>query len=275
VIEEIPVAQLSAYAASFTGAQSALAWASIAEGNTNGQLWLVTQPSHDPAFLLWDKGNNVLYLAGQHPTKAAQAALTDLIAARIRQQALAENKVYFKACPLSPAFADALPEVFHGISLQESPTFFYRFDQPDIAAFEDPAVEGITLVQIDRSLLARTNLENIPQVAAEIRWMWASEERFYEQGFGYAAVTKQRAIGWCTAEYVSSRMCGIGIATVEVYQRRGIATATAARFVQEALRRSVTPHWECRVNNLASARVAEKIGFTKIEEVGQWIGSFQ
>jgi len=99
------------------------------------------------------------------------------------------------------------------------------------------------------------------------------EERFITQGFGYAAVVQERVICWCTAEYVSAQRCGIGIETVPEYERRGVATATAARFVADAIGRGLTPYWECRRENIGSIRVAEKLGFERLSEERFWIAS--
>jgi RimJ/RimL family protein N-acetyltransferase len=104
--------------------------------------------------------------------------------------------------------------------------------------------------------------------------MWPSLERFYEHGFGYAALDGAGVVCFCTAEYVSAQRCGIGIATETAYERRGIATATAAHFVQLARERGVAPHWECGGWNAASIRVAEKLGFARIAEERYWIGTF-
>ncbi|MFP3897146.1 MAG: GNAT family N-acetyltransferase, partial [Anaerolineales bacterium] len=107
-----------------------------------------------------------------------------------------------------------------------------------------------------------------------IRWMWPSEERFRQRGFGYVAVVDEAVICWCTAEYVSCRTCGVGIEVTRGYRNRGVGTATATRFVQEALRRGIMPHWECDAENPASMRVAKKVGFEKLEETLLWRGTF-
>jgi RimJ/RimL family protein N-acetyltransferase len=87
-------------------------------------------------------------------------------------------------------------------------------------------------------------------------------------------VSADTAVCWCTAEYVSRSLCGIGIATVPDFQRRGIATAAAVHFVEESLRRGLIPHWECNEQNFPSLRLAEKIGFTLLETNDFWAGSF-
>jgi len=118
-------------------------------------------------------------------------------------------------------------------------------------------------------------MENIAHIRSEISWIWPSEERFYEQGFGVVAVVEERAICWCTTEYVSAQRCGIGIATAPEYERRGVATATAAHFIRDAQHRGIVPYWECASWNSASIRVAQKVGFDLLAEERYWIGAFE
>jgi RimJ/RimL family protein N-acetyltransferase len=164
-----------------------------------------------------------------------------------------------------------LPALFDGIALREMPTSFYSLAD----ARPTPMIAGIRLLPINRLLLANPALANVGQIRAEIQSMWPSEERFYERGFGWAAVADQQIVCWCTAEYLSGDRCGIGIATVPAFERRGIATATAAQFVREALRRELTPYWECGSDNIGSVRVAEKLGFELIAKERYWTGMFE
>ena len=71
---------------------------------------------------------------------------------------------------------------------------------------------------------------------------------------------------WCTAEYVSPGVCGVGIETLEPYQKRGLATVAAQTFVQHAMRLGWQVHWDSWLNNTPSIRVAEKAGFEKVTE---------
>ena len=137
-----------------------------------------------------------------------------------------------------------------------------------------PAVAGVRFVPIDRALLADEALTNADEVRSEVRWMWSSEERFLERGFGVAALVERHILCWCTAEYVSRKACGIGITTDAGCRSRGIATATAARFVAECRTRGLAPYWECAGDNLPSVRVAEKLGFEILEETTVLRGAF-
>lgn len=266
MIQEQPIAALDACAHFFRGPEAELTVASIRAGNTAAQLW--TWPA---GALLWDKGNNVLYVAGE-PGGAVES-LAALVSGTLRARARAEGRPYFSARPLSAPAGAQLPAIFCGVALHAVRKQLYAYRRPEPPAVPEPAVEGLRFVPIDGELLARADLPGVDEIAGEVRQMWRSPALFVERGLGMAALFGGRVACWCTSEYVSPAMCGIGIATDPAHQRRGIATATAARVVAAWLRRGVTPYWGCRAENLPSARVAQKLGFTLVEECEVWAGT--
>jgi GNAT superfamily N-acetyltransferase len=268
---KLPITKLSAYTRYFPGLQLEMVTASILEGNTAAQLWISTAGE---ALLLWDKGNNVFYFSGEAAAETTIDALAALFATEIRPQAVEEGARYFKVRLLSDGLAFALPTLFRGIDLKESHSLFYSFIGAAPQPAPAPRLDSVDFSLIDGDLLARPGLANMEEVRGEIRWMWPSEEQFLSSGFGYAAHTVDRILCWCTAEYVSRDRCGIGITTDPGFEGRGLATATAARFVAESLRRGIVPHWECVRDNLASVRVAEKVGFTLAEAAHGQVGFF-
>jgi GNAT superfamily N-acetyltransferase len=213
----------------------------------------------------------VIAIAGR-AGEEGRRAVADAIETHIRPRALAERRAYFKARPLSPEWEAALPELFAGVALHPSQSLFYSYGSAEPP--QPPGVPGVSFVPIDRALLARADLVGLDAVREEVAWMWPSVERFCTHGLGQAALAGDVVACWCTGEYVSEAACGIGIATNPAFQRRGIATAVARRFVAQALGRGIAPHWECSDENAASMRVAEKVGFAPIEEAMYWVGSF-
>jgi hypothetical protein len=271
-VHERTIAAIAACAVRFadlrTGApdpQAGLALASIAAGNTAGRLWRAGE-----SWLLWDKGNNVLYLAGDPPLGDVARPLAALIEGEIRAQAVAEGRAYFRVRDLTGAAPTTA--LFVGIELHPTRKLFYRFGRG--APPSAPLPDGVRLMPIDAAFLARDDLAYIEHVRAEVAWMWPSLQRFIDHGFGVAALAGNKVVCWCTAEYVSPAACGIGTETLRAYRGRGIATAAAVAFVAEALARGVQPHWEADFQNVASIRVAEKVGFDRILEAPFWSGSF-
>ncbi|MBI1299406.1 GNAT family N-acetyltransferase [bacterium] len=268
MIEEI--SQIHVDSIRFPGRQLEMVLTSIAEGNTNGRLWRIAGADESALYLLWDQGNNVFYIAGDVDMTTVQATAA-LIQSEIRESAIQRGRVYFKVNTLSTALTAAIPDLFPQIHLHEMNKLFYRFEQTAAPRFS-AAVDGVRYQRIDADFLAQATYENIDAVKAETAWMWASSAAFHAHGFGYVAVKEDTIVCWCTAEYVSERMCGIGIETVPEFQNKGIATATAAHFVDECLRRRIVPHWECDGQNVGSMRVAEKVGFSLHSEIVVWGG---
>lgn len=273
MIQEVSVTQLADYAPLFPGPHLAMVMASVLAGNTAAQLWEVRQAADEPVLLLWDQGNKVFYLAGELTEETTRQALIHLITTTIRPDALAAGMAYFKARPLSPSLIAALPALFPWCALREVESLFYEFAQPAPNVIAPPTVADLQFVAIDQDLLLMEPLENVTLIYDEVRWMWPSLERFYTHGFGVAALIPGRVICWCTSEYVSPTRCGIGITTDEAFQGRGVATATAAHFVQLCQQRRITPYWECESWNTPSTRVAEKVGFTRLATEQFWVGA--
>lgn len=268
MIAELAREQLAAERARFADEHAQLAVESIVAGHTGGRLWRA-----GAALLLWDQGNNVLYLAGQ-PAPESAGALAELIAAQIGPAALALGRAYFKVRALEPGFEPALPALFGGCELRELHSRFYRYERALEPAVAQPSVAGLRLLPIDRALLADAAIGNREPLRDEIAAMWPSLERFYAHGFGSAALVGQQLACWCTAEYVGPASCGIGIATEPAHQGQGIATATAAHLLGQCLARGLAAHWECGSWNAPSIRVAEKLGFTLLATEQAWVGAF-
>jgi GNAT superfamily N-acetyltransferase len=270
----LPISALAELADAFPGPQLAMVRASILAGNTGGQLWQLAQPSGPPLYLLWDQGNNVLYFSGEPQGAAPITQLAALVSGELRTQALAQNAAFFKLRTLSPAIEAALPAIFTGIELRDYPSIFYHYVNPNAPDPGQPALADLSFALIDGPLLARDDLAQIGGLREEIDWMWPTRALFIERGLGVAALSGASIVCRCTAEYLSPSMCGIGIETDEAQRGKGIATATAARFVAEALARGMRPYWECSRDNLASQRLAEKLGFTLLSAEPYRVGRF-
>lgn len=257
----------------FAGPHLDMVVASISAGNTEGELWGIPEGGSSPLLILWDKGNNVLYLAEDAPPSGPHRAL-ERLAAHVRLRMEGAGRVRFRARALSPWLEAVLPRLFPEIALHESRTLFLVDSGTRPLAPAACAVSDIAFEPITRHLLISRSFKNSDDVLDEICSMWPSVERFFEYGFGMVAIRDGEIICWCTAEYLSQGRCGIGIATLPRFEGRGVATATATHFVGHARARAVTSHWECNVTNLGSVRVAEKLGFTPLCEETFWAGSF-
>jgi len=274
MMEEISEHRIEEYVKYFPGSQPEMVIASVVEGNTDAQLWYTPQPDNNAVCLLWDKGNNVFYLSGQLVLPETIKDLASLINTYVKEKAIQEWLSYFNVKTLSSSLENSITDIFQNIPLHKTNKLFYTFRAQKVKSIPNPRLEGIQYHPIDVDFLDEGRFENSKDVKSEIEWMWPSLERFQEKGFGTAAVIDASIVCWCTAEYVSKSQCGIGIEVIEEFQNKGIATATAAHFLEHCTNQNIVAHWECDEDNIGSVRVAEKIGFEKTEETVFWSGQF-
>jgi hypothetical protein len=90
---------------------------------------------------------------------------------------------------------------------------------------------------------------------------WPSPEAFVANGLGVVLFAGDEIASLCTSVFASDEGMEIDIHTEEKYQRQGLAMLTACAFIEECLRRSKRPNWECFWENEASTALAHKLGF--------------
>lgn len=67
--------------------------------------------------------------------------------------------------------------------------------------------------------------------------------------------------------YMEQEVQEIGIHTLEKFRNKGYAMYAATLCAENIIRDGKFPQWSCSADNIASARLAEKIGFIKLSDV--------
>ncbi len=271
---ETPVLRLAKFSRCFPGRQLKLILASLEEENTEGQLWTAPQSLNECLVLFWDKGKNVIYIAGKPVSPEHVNELSRLLMDKIRELAIEAGLTDFMVCMVPPWDESVLPELLPGINLQQVERLLYSLEVEHPSLMEMPDVPGLEFVNIDKKFLASSELEDLEPVKAELNQMWTPDGMRRGKEFGIAALVDKRIICWCTAEYVSQDWCGFRIETLPEYENRGVGSATAARFVEHCQQRGLRPYWECDKDNHTLLRVIEKVGFQLLSEQTCWRGQF-
>lgn len=258
----------------FTGPEFDLLLSSIQEGNSPAQIW-VDDTSRLNSVFMWDKANNVFYLSGDEKNHHFNDEVAMLLNRQVIPNLRFKHRTQFRLRTSSQAWSNQVPTIFKNVGLRKGQYAFFTYRGQVKLEWEDKIPVHFKLLPIDRNVLYPSQYENAEAVNHEIRNMWPSIPRFLEYGFGYVLITHKTIVSWCTSEYVSRYKCGIGIETLREYQNRGLATLLASAFVDHSQRKHVEPFWECNVENLASRRVAEKVGFVKEYSYPTYFGRLQ
>jgi RimJ/RimL family protein N-acetyltransferase len=135
---------------------------------------------------------------------------------------------------------------------------------------------GFVFRSVDEALLQETHLEHLDALVEEMGSERPSTEAFLRESFGLCAIQADKIVGWCLSEYNFGQRCEVGIATLEPYQRRGLATAMASAFIAQAWAKGVRHiGWHCYAGNVASAATALKAGFEHVVDHPAYVAWFE
>ena len=241
---------------------------SVVKGNQPARIWVDSCENPQTAFV-WDKAH-CYYFAGFEQNQNFNKAVEKLITETIAPDAVKNGYTYLKVL-CTKGWEDKIHRIL-GRPFVKRDRHMYTFNQSDVNW--KSKIPPSSIIEYITEEFLKANRKNTEYVAEEIESMWNSLDDFFANGFGFCSVYHDEIVCWCTAEYVSDTMCGIGIETVRKYQNQGYATVTTSAFVEHCISMNITPHWDCWSDNIPSVKVAEKVGFTNLLQYTAYSGSF-
>ncbi len=115
-------------------------------------------------------------------------------------------------------------------------------------------------------------IQNIDEPMLE-RCEWRADMEFYAgslsnflaNGLGLCMMQGNDILVEAYASAFGKTMAEIGAITHEAYRGRGYAAIACAYMIEACLQRGYQAYWSCDVDNPASIRVAQKLGFHRQE----------
>jgi len=117
------------------------------------------------------------------------------------------------------------------------------------------AMARATIVPATEEMFSRFEGSVVP------KRFWRTATQFVDQGGGFGAIVDRElgALAFCS--YRHGTQLEIGIETVPRHRGKGHARLVACALIDDCLRRGVEPVWACRLENVASYKLAIKLGF--------------
>ncbi len=266
---ELAFSQLQNAKTLFESLEIHLASQAILAGVTTGQAWV--DDLLEPGVGMLAHGFRH-YLAGAVDNTVFNQGLCDYFLGPLRSTALASHVggslIYFD----SPAWQPVLVGLFQEIGCRFFERQYYE-TQARLANQKSLLPAGFKPRQVEAALLADPNLRGLDELREEMCSERDSVAEFLEKSFGICIVragpgnNPHQLAGWCLSEYNLGERCEIGIATMEPYQRRGLATAAALAFLDQAHQRGYRRiGWHCYTDNIASVAAALKAGLAKVTD---------
>jgi len=234
---------------------------SILEGFTSAKFYVndINKPSL--SMVVQDKA---VYFGGQVQEEKVYHEVIDYFINNVLVKSIESGMYFLKAIYTTDEWAQALKKELLNQEYKVFPRLLFNHSLKNIPNHQAND-QGVQLLNINKDIVDR-QLENTDDLVDEITGEWMSIDNFYNHGFGICAVKDDRIIGWCTAEYMSDKSCGIGIETIEEYMGKNIASSMTCEFLKICKQKSLIPHWDSWVWNEASVKVAEKCGFEQIKQ---------
>ncbi len=92
---------------------------------------------------------------------------------------------------------------------------------------------------------------------------WPTTRHMLTEGAFAVGIDGGRVVATAHITAVSARYADVGVFTLPDYRGRGLSTYAASLVMREAIRRGLTPAWSTGEDNVASQRVAEKLGLSR------------
>ena len=93
---------------------------------------------------------------------------------------------------------------------------------------------------------------------------YKTHEAMLTDGIAAGAVVDNNIVAIAHTYAETDLHADIGVSTIEAWREKGFSTAAASLVAQEIQARGKVPAWSCGEDNIASLRVAQKLGFTEI-----------
>jgi len=146
--------------------------------------------------------------------------------------------------------------------LHKWPRVVYALDKPVAPRLKKPK----------RAQMRRLEAKDTAALAGlceESRWVsktWGGPAGLAESGLGWGAWLDGRLAAVACVFFQGDEYEDFGVATEPAYRGLGLSTACTAALCADTFRRGRKPSWNTSLDNAASQRVAEKMGFRVVRE---------
>ena len=114
---------------------------------------------------------------------------------------------------------------------------------------------GAQVASLTRDLLDRCEWRDVATAAA------GGVDAFLETGLGLCLMAGDEILCEAYAPFIGRRTAEVGVVTAEGHRGRGLAAIAVAFLAESLARLDLSLYWSCDVENTASIKVAEKLGF--------------
>lgn len=243
----------------------------IIEGTSKGVVW--TNDSSNPTLaILWDFADGIYVMAiegiDQH-----QESLKSLLAEEIIPMSESPLFVMYVFPECNEKEIHSLFDSTWNILKQTASFYEYRMR-------ENPSREELGELPVSyegnfmsKSVLLDSSISKMDALRKEIETEWNSIDKFLATSFGYYVrnIEDNSLASWVYIEKIARPCVEFAIETHEHYRHQGLGQFAAREMISKSRDLGLVPQWYCFRDNIASVKLAEKLGFKKIQDFDVFI----
>lgn len=236
--------------------------AAVIEGNNPGWVF-VDDPCTPKAALVWAQGIEGFYLAGDANSAVFQKELA-IFTDQVLKPRLRNLGITWFEISGDKKWNPAIENIFSEQGLESSEQWVYMLKPSgDKSKLQPGAVGDPRLLRVDKHLLGNLPASNKEFLFSKLRQFWGNVNTFLNTGLGYVLLDEEEIASLCCSGFVTRDIHVIDIETEVSHRKKGYAEKVARAFIAACLEKHCQPYWDCMAENTASARLAEKLGFTR------------
>ena len=233
----------------------------VIEGRFKGRVFL--DDAADPRAALVCTASECMYVAGGQGRGGFNQRLRQLIMTEVIPAHRSAGQEFLSLFSSPESYAEELEELFRDQLPLRTPLSTFAFDrdlfQARHGAFQGLEGGNVALKRLGQEELASPGNEYL---ASEVLSYWGTMERFSEEGTGYCALDGENLVSWCYVQAYGHGSQTLDIWTAPTHRRQGLGTLVAAAVIEASLSDGYAPFWICDKANVASRKLAERLGFT-------------
>lgn len=232
---------------------------SVIELNNPG--WVFADSRVDPNLaLIWSKGNKGFYLLGRQIEGYAEE-LNSFIDAVVVLKLLSMNTEYFEVSSVPPITNIELQSVFKPRKLNKWTQSVYIYRKDDRVS--DPVLHDGCLCD-SKEIGKKYSVKNKEFIENKILNYWHSMDAFHSNAKGFCLLIDDIVVSMAFTGWIAGNTHEISIETADDYRCKGFAKICATALINYYLEQGYLPYWECEKDNIASVKLAENLGFSKL-----------
>ncbi|MBM7702882.1 GNAT family N-acetyltransferase [Metabacillus iocasae] len=232
---------------------------SVLEHYIRGQVYM--DSSHEAALIGTEFG--IFVVAGEPKNNELHHTCLEIFHNRKKA-----NKRFTLFSP-SSAWNQTIKQLF-GKEVRKLKRYSFQFNPHTFSTFlGEKTIYNHPTGRIDEAIINQSTEFN----ESYINEYWGSPSNYIKNGFGFCLIHNGEIASECISIFSSTDYAEMDIATAAKFRGQGFAAVVATAFIKHCQHHRIQPRWDCDVENRASIKLAEQLGFENPTEYSIFVRS--